>query len=118
VSTIREPKTKPIERLKNKLVTTSLLRFRGERVTADGIELELIDTQTGQIALVAISPVNQGECVGCGHVDHVNAQRCEAMRAFTKDPCPCQAVYGRFPQPNDPDSEKLAEYHAGIRLRA
>jgi len=102
---MREPKTKPLVALEDKLRATSVLRFREERVTADGIELLAVDPQTGQIALVTLSPVNQGECVLCSHVDHANAERCEAVRAFTKDACPCRSVYGRFPAENRTQDE-------------
>jgi len=105
VSTIREPKTKPLVALEDKLRATSVLRWREKRVTADGIELIAVDPQTGQIALVTISPVNQGQCPLCSHVSHENAERCEAIRAFTKSPCDCRPFYGRFPARNRTQAE-------------
>jgi hypothetical protein len=100
VSTIRDPRVKPLVALEDKLRSTSVLRFRETRMTADGIELEAVDQMTGQVALVVISPVNTGYCVGCGHVSHAGALRCEAIATFTKEPCGCD-VFGRFPVPND-----------------
>jgi hypothetical protein len=100
VATIRDPKISPLVRFEDKLRVGAALRWRETRITADGIELEGIDTQTGQVALVTVSPVNSGICPGCGHVDHFNAARCEAVRAFTKDDCNCRPFYGRFPTEN------------------
>lgn len=102
---IRDPKVKPLVALENKLRATSALSWTETRATADGLELVAIDRQTGQVALVTVSPVNQGQCIGCGHVDHSNADRCEAIRTFTKDRCACRPFYGKFPAPNRTQDE-------------
>lgn len=96
---LRDPKVRPLVALEQKLRAGALLRFRDERQTADGIELVAIDEHTGQIALVTVSPVNQGQCTACSHVAHGDADRCEAIQTFTKKPCACAGW--RFPLPND-----------------
>lgn len=105
MSTIRDPKVKPLIALEDKLRVTSALSWRETRTTADGIELIAVDRQTGQVALVTVSPVNQGQCPLCPHVDHSNQERCEAMRTITGDACPCRSIYGRFPAANRTQEE-------------
>ncbi len=118
--------TSPLVALEDKLRATSVLRFRETRITAEGIELEAIDVQTGQVALVTISPVNSGQCVFCSHVSHVDAKRCEAIVTFTKERCGCDpvadaaSIYGKFPYV-DGDQRVPAErssIFSGPRARA
>ena len=102
---LREPRIRPLVALEDKLRSTSVLKFRETRFTADGIELEAVDVATGQVALVTISAVNQGQCFACGHVDHSSAQRCEAIATFTRKLCECRPFYGRFPVPNRTEAQ-------------
>jgi hypothetical protein len=102
---LRDPKVNALAGLEQKLRATSVLRFRDERVTADGIDVVAVDPQTGQIALITVSPINQGQCPLCSHVAHQDANRCEAIAASTKEPCECRPFYGRFPAPNRTQDE-------------
>lgn len=120
----RQAPTSPLITLADRLRLAPGLQLRAGRETPDGFEALVVDPATGQLALMTLSPVNAGTCVGgCGHVAHQDQEQCEAISFVTKRRCECRPFHGRFPRPNDDElrdtqTERAAEDEQAAYERA
>jgi len=92
MATIRDHTTHVLE-LEMKLRFAGGTKFADEHFTIDGFEARVTDPQTGQVALLTLSPINEGICPGCGHVNHQELTSCAALLTISKTPCRCPGAW-------------------------